>query len=154
MKETKSRRAFAKFYPHVTTVKDGPKTIRVIVSKDDVTSSKLKEHTGCAIAEACKRQLPIDSVVVSRSVAYLIKGIKATRYILPKSAQREIMAFDRGGRFMPGTYTLQAPDDYQKLGVKHRRLPSTNDGSRGEQAPARRAQVKGIRFSLSGLGKH
>ena len=147
--EIKHRRAFAKFHPEVTKVQDAPRTIRVQVSRDDVKSSRLKDHTGCAMAEACKRQLPIDGVVVSRSIVYLIKGKKALRYILPEAVQKEIVAFDRGGKFMPGAYTLQAPSPYQRLGVKHSNK-TTQDGSRGQRSPARRVQIKGIRVSLTG----
>jgi hypothetical protein len=86
---------------------------------------------------------------------YLIKGKKATRYILPASTQKEIIAFDRGGKFMPGTYTLQAPSPYQRLGVKHTNRADRNhagDGSRGKRLGAKRPQVKGIRISLTGAG--
>jgi hypothetical protein len=106
-----------KFFPKVTKVTDASKKLIIeVVPKDEAVSLK-KDHAGCALAVACKREYKLDGVIVSRTMAYLIKGDEAIRYSLPESASREIVSFDRGGGFEPGSYELNKPD--RKLGDGH-----------------------------------
>lgn len=107
-----------KFHPQVRSIKDATGPITVEVTPNDVKESKVKSHRACALAVACQRKLKLDGIVVSRAMAYLVKGTRAVRYKLPESAIREVIAFDRGGSFDIGNYTLQEPPEYLRLGAK------------------------------------
>lgn len=109
-----------RFFPDVEKVKDATRAVTIEVTKRDTTSSTVKSHKACAMAVACKRALELDGVVISRRIAYLIKDNVATRYAVPESVTREVVAFDRGGVFEPGEYKLQKPRPYISLGTSGR----------------------------------
>jgi hypothetical protein len=106
-----------KFFPKVTRVTDAAKGLEIEVTKQDDKVSRRNDHAGCAMAVACKRELKLDGVIISRSVAYLVKGSEATRYDVPERVSREIVSFDRGGGFEPDTYSLEKP--HVKIGQAH-----------------------------------
>lgn len=97
-----------KFFPNVKVVVDAKMNAAIDVTEQDVKSSKLKSHKQCAMAVACKRKFHLDGVIISKSVAYLIKGNKARRFKVPESVAREVVSFDRGAGFSIGKYALQA----------------------------------------------
>jgi hypothetical protein len=99
-----------KYFPDVETVVDAIGPVTVEVTKNDVSTSKRKAHAECAMAVACKRAMKLDGVIISTAIAYLIKGTKATRYHVPPSVAREVVAFDRGANFESGKYQLGTPD--------------------------------------------
>lgn len=103
-----------KYFSEVTTVNDSDESIHIIVTAADDRKATKMDHTGCAMAVALKREMKVDGVIMSISTAYLVKGTTATRYYVPRRTQREIVAFDRGGHFEPGTYYLTNPT--RKLG--------------------------------------
>lgn len=84
-------RIVQEFFPNVDDVKDGKKTLTIEVSPRDAATSKKRAHKDCAMAIACKRSQHVDGVIVSRSMAYLIKGTTATRYHLPMAVQKEVI---------------------------------------------------------------
>lgn len=106
------------FFPRVTKVTDAPRSLIIDVTLGDTKSAAIKNHRACAAAVACKRQYHLDGVIVSRSMAYLIRGRKATRYMVPSELVREVVAFDRGGKFEPGQYHLTRPAANIRLGRK------------------------------------
>jgi hypothetical protein len=106
-----------KFFPKVTRVTDATKGLEIEVTKQDDKVSRRSDHAGCAMAVACKRKFNLDGVIISRSIAYLVKGDEAIRYDVPEAVSREIVSFDRGGGFDPGAYVLDKP--YYKLGHSH-----------------------------------
>ena len=71
-----------KFFPKVKSITDSRKNIKIEVTKGDANSKAVKQHDACAFAVACKRALHLDGTIISRTVAYLIKGDKAIRYKL------------------------------------------------------------------------
>jgi len=107
-----------KFFPKVTNVVDGTKTIIIEVTKKDADTAARRDHGGCAMAVACKRKLEADGVIMSVASAYIVKGKKATRYRVPESVSREIVAFDRNAYFEPGEYRLVKPSPTEKLGAR------------------------------------
>jgi hypothetical protein len=90
-------------------VSDARKKLRVTVTAKDSRESTKKNHKGCAMAVACKREFHLSGVVISRQRAYLVTGDKAVRYSLPSSVSREVVSFDRGGGFAEGEYELVKP---------------------------------------------
>jgi len=110
-----------KFFPQVLSVTDASRNAVIEVTKKDVDSSKIKKHAECAMAVACKRKFHVDGVVISRTVAYLVKGKRARRFHLPESVSREVVSFDRGAGFAPGNYELAAISPSNKMGVRAER---------------------------------
>lgn len=110
-----------RFFPKVTKVRDAKDSIDIEVTPADIRSSATKDHNSCAVATACKRAMHLDGVIVSRSMAYLVKGGVATRYHVPARVTREVVAFDRGGSFEPGEYRLNRPDEHIALGHNRER---------------------------------
>jgi hypothetical protein len=108
-----------KFFPAVTKVVDATTDTIIEVTNHDAKSSKKRDHNSCAFAVACKHKFTADGVIVSLSKAYIINGKKATRYTIPESVSREIVAFDRDGSFEPGEYKLNKPSKFQKLGSQY-----------------------------------
>ena len=107
-----------KFFPNVKTVVDATRNAVIEVLPTDAHSKGIKKHAECAMAVACKRKFHLDGVIISRSVAYLVKGNKARRFKLPESVSREIVYFDRGAGFSPGKYHLERPSKTMLLGSR------------------------------------
>lgn len=135
------------FFPDVNTIKDATQAIRLEITPKDCRTSGRKKHQHCAVAEACKRSMGADGVVVSKTRAFIVKGKTAKRYTIPTSVQKEIVAFDRGARFEPGMYSLSAPTKSERLGnyghSEHRVLNRTNKKRFHHH-------TEGIRTSLQG----
>jgi len=132
-----------KFFPQVETVKDAYKRLTIEVTKRDEANSHRKKHSECAMAVACKRAMKLDGVIVSATTAYLIKDTVATRYQLSMAAQKEVVAFDRGGGFCPGEYQLVKPQ--QNLG---RQEGGKDKRARGTKPKKRHHFTEGIRAIL------
>lgn len=136
------------FFPNVEEVKDATRGITIEVTKGDINSSQVKSHRTCAIAVACKRKFHLDGVVISRSIAYLVKDKRAVRYMVTSSAAREIIAFDRGGTFEPGEYSFIKPHDSIAIGQNRKAPSSKNDIRKKRGAP--RHITANIRATLGG----
>lgn len=110
-----------KYHPNVTSVVDARNGQTIEVTKRDCTNSKTKAPDSCALATAfCRKH---DGAIISVAVAYLIDGKKAVRYRVPSSISREIVSFDRGQYFSPGTYHLLAPSSTERLGIRRHGRP-------------------------------
>ena len=97
-------------------VKDADKPLVLKIAKADVHDSTPGDPANCAVAVACKRLIGADEVLVYKTRAYVRKGNTWTRYMVPKSIQGEIRAFDRGAEFVPADYTLTPPTQGERLG--------------------------------------
>jgi hypothetical protein len=133
-----------KFFPEVETVSDAKKTLHVSVTRRDSNSSAVKNHKGCAMAVACKREYKLDGVVISRERAYLVKDNKAVRYALPESISREVVSFDRNAGFAEGEYQLSVPPKPSCGPPKRVR----EDRAREGYVPRFAHQTEGIRTAL------
>jgi hypothetical protein len=118
-----------RYFPDVKTVKDAEEEARIQVTNRDNQSAKVRNHTACAMAVACKRTYQADGVIVAISVAYIIKNGVATRYRLPESIAREVVSFDRKGGFAPGEYKILAPKERHVIGKQQ---GSTKDHTQEE----------------------
>lgn len=136
-----------KFFPNVQEVKDASTGVTITVSPGDTKASDVKSHKTCAAAVACKRQYHLDGVILSRAIAYMVRGTVATRYVVPQELNREIIAFDRGGSFEPGEYHLQKPDKHIALGTPR---PSRNPEGPHKKRPVPRHVTGNIRAVLGG----
>ena len=139
-----------KFFPKVNKVTDGDEGFNIEVTAQDEKQSRKRDHAGCALAVACKRKLHLDGALVSRSVAYLIKGDNAIRFTVPPSVSREVTSYDRGAGFEPGTYSLTRPCKSVRLG-KHSGGKDTHRAPHSITAHSRfRHITKNMRAQLRG----
>ncbi len=141
-------------FPNVTKIVDAKKDTITEVTKQDTKSATVRNHKACAMAVACKRKLNLDGVIMSISTAYLIKNHVATRYMVPPSVSREIVAFDRDAMFEPGEYVLKAPTERQKLGTgRQGTIPAVNRSQNsGNFAKRFTHRTGGVRASLGSKG--
>ena len=138
-----------KFFPGVTSVVDAVRPQVIEVQAKDGTVKGVKNHEECALAVACKRSMKLDGVIISRSVAYLVKGKKARRFNLPPGTAREVVSFDRGAGFQPGKYLLSGIEENRRLG---HRQGSNKDKATGNGKPKPfRHVTSNIRTVLGGV---
>src|ERR1700735_2318280 len=97
-------------------VVDATKKVQLHITPRDIQLGDVKDPTRCAAARACKRQMGATNAQVRIAVTYVQMGNKFVRYTTPGSLRAEIIAFDRGGSFVPGSYTLMPVRPSQKLG--------------------------------------
>ncbi len=85
----------------------------------DIKRATLKNPGSCATARACRRQVHRESRVhLTRMYIKKNGGDIWYRYFVPNALRAEIIAFDRGGTFLPGRYILMPPNPRAKLGVR------------------------------------
>ena len=136
------------FYPSVNKVRDADEPVTVEVTEKDEKGSKRKEHADCAFAVACKREFDLQGVIIAKSTAYMVKQRVAIRYKVPQSVSREIVSFDRGADFAPGTYKLVPYAKATRLGESHG-IPPGGTGAHNDNAHKRfRHLTVGVRTSL------
>ncbi len=92
------------------------------VTKRDIDRGGIKEPDSCAIALACKRKRHSKDVRIHLTYSYVLERDHWLRYRTPNCISREIIAFDRGGTFEPGEYTLLVPYKSDRIGSHLKRL--------------------------------
>jgi hypothetical protein len=102
-------------------VHDATEPISFIVKQRDVNRGGIKEPDSCAIALACKREFHCKDVRIHVSFSYMLEKDHWVRYRTPIRISREIIAFDRGGAFETGEYTLLAPYKSERIGFSRSR---------------------------------
>jgi hypothetical protein len=88
------------------------------VTKRDISRGGIKEPGSCAIALACKRECHSKDVRIHLTYSYILETDHWVRYRTPGCISREIIAFDRGGTFEPGEYTLLVPFKSDRVGFR------------------------------------
>lgn len=135
------------FFPDVKRVVNAKQDLTLEITKRDTQKGKTKNHNGCVIAEACKSQLDFDDAIIARRTAFLIRNNVATRFSIPEHVTREIISFDRGGAFAPGSYDLRVPKKVKPREAGARR---PNVERPGNSKPQKRQKTMGVRCSLKG----
>lgn len=98
---------------------DAKRAVKLHITKGDITKADVKEPAGCAVARACRRELSAFEARVHLSRVYIRTNEgNWLRYITPKNLRQEIIAFDRGGSFLPGEFILSAPQPSKVLGKR------------------------------------
>lgn len=93
-------------------VANGMTRLRIDVTKADIERGQPLDQNSCAIAVACVRQLKnVVAAKVHKGRLYLkFEGqARWRRWFVPEYATREIVAFDRGGRFVPQQIDFAPP---------------------------------------------
>jgi hypothetical protein len=99
-------------------VTDATEDITLTILPTDIIGADLKTPGNCVAARACRRQENLEARIHITRVYLRNGGTVWTRYIVPTNLRTEIIAYDRGGAFVPGTYQLKAPKSTEKLGEK------------------------------------
>lgn len=101
-------------------VRNARKRMKIEILPADIRSASKKKPECCAVANACMRQMPIKEIRVHLSRVFM-KGKDGTwtRFLTPKNLRTEIVAFDRGGEFEPGTYLLSKPNPAKTTGKRY-----------------------------------
>jgi hypothetical protein len=95
---------------------DAKKAISLTINAKDVDRADPKRPDNCAVAIACRRQTHAKEVRVHLGRVYVrANDLNWQRYITPRPMRAEIIAFDRGGEFEPGTFTLSAPQPTKRV---------------------------------------
>lgn len=110
-------RAVKRLFPQVESAVDADKPVEVSVSAKDCKEGKKLNPAECALAQATRRELKADGVIIGISSSYVIKGKQAIRFDTPESVRREIVSFDRHQDFAPGDYYLQPKSPTSRLGA-------------------------------------
>jgi hypothetical protein len=105
-------------------VKDSEEELTVKILPRDVKAGAAKNATACAAAKALCRERKCQAAKVHVSRVYLKEGDAWTRYKTPPSLRNEIIAFDRGGAFEPGEYTLLPVSAGDRAGMRAKRAYS------------------------------
>lgn len=125
-------------------VEDATKKLVIVVKPQDIKGSNSKDPASCAAARACKRQLHNKEVRVHLSRIYVKFPRKWVRYETPLKLRDEIVAFDRGGKFLPGTYIAPKIRPTLSLGRRYvARKTKKQFPNRGKRL--HRIQVAGVR---------
>lgn len=88
-------------------VADATRGMVLHITKTDCARGDLKTPSSCAAAKALCRLDGVEAAQVYIGRTYVKQKGKWTRYATPPSLRNEIIAFDRGGSFEPGDYTLR-----------------------------------------------
>jgi len=132
-------------------VVNGQRKVKLHISAAD-TKAKKGDPQNCAAARAILREVPncmAARVHVGR-VYLLKKDGNWHRYKTPDALRTEIVAFDRGGKFIPGEYELvpMAPSDHKKYRRDTYSRSETNrsfPGNSPQKSPRKFHVTQGVR---------
>lgn len=133
-KKTKKTKSKSKFTNHNRTfeglpVVDANEDIALVIKKEDVNKSKVKDPAACAAALAGRREFKTDvRVFLTRTFIKDNKNKQWIRFYTPESMSREITSFDRGATFEPGEYKLKSMPMSQRAGYKKPTGPKKETG--------------------------
>jgi hypothetical protein len=116
------------------------KPIQMTITKADCKNGNPKHPDTCAAARCLMRELHASEVRVHLSRVYVkTTPDKWVRFMTTKPLRTEIIAFDRGGTFEPGTYHLSAV----RKSVRSRaaRKPVRKPGSRPQNGTRSKRHV-------------
>jgi hypothetical protein len=127
------------------SVVDATKSITIKVTASDILKSTKKDQTECAAAIACKRQLKATEVRVHVGRTYIRYNGQWKRYITSSALRDEVVAFDRGGDFNPGEYTLVSMQPSRRNDRKYRLNKKKNKVKRISRYVAKRLMIANVR---------
>jgi hypothetical protein len=95
------------------------KPIMLHVTPEDIKAARKHSPGNCAVAKACQREWKAKEVRVHLSRIYVRHNEQNwTRYFTPYAMRSEIIAYDRGGEFLPSVYTVNPPVPSQRTGKR------------------------------------
>jgi hypothetical protein len=109
-------------------VRDATADTVITIQHRDINHGKPNSPGECPAARACCRGLHATEALIYRTKTYLRNGKGWTRYVTPASLRTELVAFDRGGRMMPGDHIIRAPKGTERLGRHKPTGPKSRSG--------------------------
>lgn len=132
-------------------VVNGKRKIALHISAADVKNGKNKAPGACAAAMALMREVPnCIKARVHLGRTYILKDDDQWyRYKTPEALQREIVAFDKGGKFEPGEYELRPMSPSEMIPIKKKVAGSETNRRGPKGAPNKQPRkfhvTKGVR---------
>ena|SRR5271156_744954 len=132
-------------------VVNGKRKVVLHISPADVKGGKNKAPGACAAAIALMREIPnCVKARVHLGRTYILKDDEQWyRYKTPEALQREIVAFDKGGRFEPGEYELRPMSPSDLIAAKKVVMRSETNRRGAKDAPSKQPRkfhvTKGVR---------
>ena len=120
----------------ITTIEGLPvinakKPLKLHVTPLDIKAARKHSPGNCAVAKACMREWKAKEVRVHLSRIYVRQNEQNwTRYFTPYAMRSEIIAYDRGGEFLPSVYTVASPPPTKSTGKKQSQSVDKNDKTR------------------------
>ncbi len=120
---------------------DATSPVTLEISPGDIAKADRKEPLDCVVARACRRDLHAKEVRVHLSRIYIRFGSGSwQRFMTPPHMRSDIIAFDRGGTFPPGTYILNPPPPARKATGKRKGTEPKHTQARNN--PNRKKRVR------------
>lgn len=114
-------------------VVDANEELEVTITAQDIKLSKKKSAHECAAARALCREHHAEAAYVHFSRAYIKKNNTWYRYQVPAMLRSEVLAFDRGGNFEPGDYTLKPVQPTVRLDAPVRKKQYSKNGTKPQR---------------------
>jgi hypothetical protein len=127
---------------------DTPNEIEVSVADRDIKSAQRKTGSHCALAEGAKRGLGIEKAEINANMSYFLTSINGEKVWLraktPRGAWVEAISFDRGGKFVPGTWIFKVPTKASALGYRKEKDKGTKPrpSGKGRAKPTRTPDIR------------
>lgn len=101
---------------------DAKRAMKLHVGERELAKANRKAPNSCALAEACMKKEGVKEVRIHLSRAYVRTDDKKwNRFLVSRALRTEIVAFDRGGKFAPGDYTLTRISPSTRFGAEKRK---------------------------------
>jgi hypothetical protein len=130
-------------------VVNAKRPIMLHVTPQDIKTARKFSPGNCAVAKACMREWKVKEARVHLSRIYVRCNEKNwVRYLTPRPMRSEIIAYDRGGEFLPSVYKVVPVCPSKRTGKKQSQSPDKN-----KKSPALRKKrkpytvVKGVRIA-------
>ncbi len=124
--------------------------ITLHITAADVKAGDTKDPGACAAARCILRE--VKGSVAARvhlGRTYIKTKDKWLRFITPEPLRGEIIAFDRGGKFEPGTYTLRPMPPSNRNGKK-----TWKSSNVGRQKPKHLQKPRAKPHTVTGVRQH
>jgi hypothetical protein len=146
MNQSKEKKIVGKFKVNGKQVVDATEVVVISINDRDIKKAKKKDPGCCVIASAIKRTFKAEARVhVSRIFIQKPGSDTYERYVVSPRIRDEITAFDRGGEFFTGEYTLHPPPDRLRLGGADRMGKRKKKDKPAKKRIAPRVIMAGVR---------
>ena len=123
--------------------------IMLHVTPQDIKTARKYSPGNCAVAKACMREWKVKEARVHLSRIYVRCNEKNwVRYFTPRPMRSEIIAYDRGGEFLPSVYSVKPVSASKRTGKRQ----GTNTDKNAKTPALRKKRkpytvVKGVRIA-------
>lgn len=128
-------------------VVDATEHMMIDISPDDCLRGKTKDPGSCAAARAIMRDYDVKAARVHVGLTYVEEEDRWLRYRTSAALRTELVAFDRGGPFEPGTYMLSPPPKSATLEFQrtHNKGASKRRNGKGKTPKRTRHETTNVR---------